>query len=1219
MSASPPVSAIITGTYRTPLLLALIAAGLAGNYFPFPIFHNLDFLFGSIFAMLALQFFGLGRGILAAAIIAGYTHFLWNHPYAVIIMTAEVAVVGWLMTGRRKMGMVLADTIYWLVIGMPLVYLFFHGVMHLPSSDTYIIMIKEAVNGIANALIARLIYTCFALRSRSLLTSYREIVYNLLSFFVVCPALIMMAVDSRTDLAATDRHIRTTLAQESQSVDQRLEAWVENRKTAIVTLAEMAASRSPQQMQPFLEQAKRSDVNFLRIGLLDREVTSTAFSPLVDELGQNNIGKNFADRPFIPYLKQTHKPLLSEVYKSRIGIPKPVVAIIAPVVIGGEYGGYVAGILSLEQIREYLDKSLNAYTAFYTLIDKNGNVIMTNRTDQTVMTPFVHGKGTLTHIDEVVSQWFPVVPRHTPIFERWQKSYYVAETTIGNLAEWRLVLEQPVAPFQRTLYENYTDKLTLLFLILLLSLALAEFLSRKTVVTLRQLRSLTYEFPVRLATDGNGIVWPDSGIKEARHLINNFREMANSLAAQFHEIRQINESLEQRVRDRTRELLESEEAYRTVADFTYDWEYWVAPDGSLRYISPSCERHTGYLREEFQNDPALMERIIHPDDRMLFVSHLPDNPEAAQKTNQHHMDFRISTRSGEERWFSHICQPVYDGDGKYLGQRATNRDITQRKQAEEALRKSEALYHSLVETSQDLIWQCDAEGRYTYLNLAWEQVLGYELDEMLGKKFNDFQTPESAARFLIEFNRLLEGNSVNNFETTHTGKSGNKIYLVFNALFICDDKGNIAGASGTAYDISGRKQMETELRQAKAAAEAATIAKSRFLATMSHEIRTPMNGVIGMIELLQHTKLTHEQYGYAESAKKSGIELVHLLNDILDLSKIEADKIELETFDFDLQTVVADVINLMSLQALEKGIKLTSSIDADVPVALKGDPGRLRQIITNLVGNAIKFTPKGSVTLQTRKDSETEHSVTLRFLICDSGIGIAADKLGQIFDPFTQADSSTSRTYGGTGLGLAICKQLAELMGGSIGAESTESRGSTFWFTAKMEKQKTDGLQLDLLPSSTGCGKDDVIFDIQGHIPVNQPVAIGGASGIIRILLTDDDPTARKIVPQLLKSYGYLVDVAGDGKEAVQALETHDYALVLMDCMMPEMNGFEVTAVIRDPASAVRRHDLPVIALTGNAMKQDRDRCIAAGMDDHLPKPLMLPDLLTMLEKWLKQ
>ncbi len=282
-------------------------------------------------------------------------------------------------------------------------------------------------------------------------------------------------------------------------------------------------------------------------------------------------------------------------------------------------------------------------------------------------------------------------------------------------------------------------------------------------------------------------------------------------------------------------------------------------------------------------------------------------------------------------------------------------------------------------------------------------------------------------------------------------------------------------------------------------------------------------------------------------------------------------------------------------------MKLISSIDAEVSTALKGDAGRLRQIISNLIGNAIKFTPEGSITLHVCKDSEDADSATLRFLVRDSGIGIAADKLEQIFAPFTQADSSTTRRYGGTGLGLAICRQLVALMGGRIGVESEEDVGSTFWFTVKMEKQRGNAVAAPKqIPAP---GSNDYMHSGNG----------------IRILLTEDEPRARNIVPKLLKNYGYQVDVAGDGKEALRALEKEDYDLVLMDCMMPEMSGYEVTAVIRNPSSAVRRHDIPVIALTGNAMKQDRDRCIAAGMDDHLSKPLLLPDLLGKLEKWLKR
>ena len=293
--------------------------------------------------------------------------------------------------------------------------------------------------------------------------------------------------------------------------------------------------------------------------------------------------------------------------------------------------------------------------------------------------------------------------------------------------------------------------------------------------------------------------------------------------------------------------------------------------------------------------------------------------------------------------------------------------------------------------------------------------------------------------------------------------------------------------------------------------------------------------------------------------------------------------------------------NLLSLQAREKAVQLVSSIDSDVPTAVKGDAGRLRQIITNIVGNAIKFTPKGTVTLHIRKDQEDANSATLRFQVNDSGIGIPVDKLEHIFEPFTQVDSSTTRKFGGTGLGLAICKRLAELMGGSIGAESTEGEGSTFWFTVVLEK---------MTESDHGSPQ-----------PISAPrlnVEIQATGSGTRLLLAEDDPIAQKLLLVLLSRYGYDVDAACNGKEALLALQNNDYALVLMDCMMPEISGYEATAVIRNPASAVRRHDIPVIALTGNAMKEDQARCIAAGMNDHLPKPLILGDLLLKLDYWLK-
>ncbi len=657
-------------------------------------------------------------------------------------------------------------------------------------------------------------------------------------------------------------------------------------------------------------------------------------------------------------------------------------------------------------------------------------------------------------------------------------------------------------------------------------------------------------------------------------------------------------------------------------------------------------------------------------------------------------------------------------------------EVEERRRAEDARQESERLFRDAIEVADAVPYYRNYKtGEYEFLGTGIQKLLGYRPDEVTPPFLGEI-TEETVllgnleglnADVAIRRARSSEGVSWRADYRIRT-RDGGECWLADASVQVRDQEGQVIGALGILQDITERKFTEQELKDALNAAESATIAKSQFLSNMSHEIRTPMNGVIGMLGLLLETELTPEQYECANIARTSAESLLSVVNDILDFSKIEAGRLDLEVLDFNLRGLLDDILDAHARHAADKALELVSKVSSDVPIVLRGDPGRLRQILNNLINNALKFTDEGSICIQVSTQQETDDKVIVDFSVSDTGAGIAEERIPEIFKSFTQGDASTTRRYGGTGLGLAICRQLVAMMGGEIRVESNIGEGSTFYFSIVFNKDPSSfisessmensvrGLQVlvvdrneancrnlerqlrswDCLPTSAagndealqilhkysarGYGfpfaiVDDEIVDENGNALVDliqsdsalaqthvvllvsnddytlqglqkesdsvsylpKPVKpsqlynclnvlsarnatlelerpqlaaqyYSSANRKLRILVAEDNVTNQKVVVRMLEKMGFAADAVANGREAIDNLKHFPYDLVLMDCQMPEMDGYEATAAIRR-MEGEERHT-PIIAVTAHVMKGDRERCLEAGMDDYVPKPI---------------
>jgi len=514
----------------------------------------------------------------------------------------------------------------------------------------------------------------------------------------------------------------------------------------------------------------------------------------------------------------------------------------------------------------------------------------------------------------------------------------------------------------------------------------------------------------------------------------------------------------------------------------------------------------------------------------------------------------------------------------------------------------------VISKTKNAIAIMEPDGTITAVNAAFVQMTGYAPGEAVGQRYDDLLFgPSTDAAATSAYRRARDDGRELIQDLLLYRKDGATFWIESDLIPVANAAGRLTRWILIGNDITRRRQTEDALRAAKETAEANSRLKSEFLANLSHEIRTPMNAIMGMTELALATPLTDEQQQYLQTVRSSSELLLSLLNDILDLSKIEAGKMEMEEIDFSISDVVGDTVKTLDVKARQKGIALSANVAAGLPPIVRGDPTRLRQILLNLIGNAIKFTDTGSVTVTVEEQWRRDTEISLQFSVRDTGIGIPAAQLDRIFEPFKQGDASTTRKYGGSGLGLTISSELVRMMNGRIWVQSTPGHGSTFHFTIH--------LKWSMLPARSPAG-------IPAKLPLALPrpasdtastALVAPATRRLRILVADDHDANRNLVTTVLGKRGHACVEAANGYQVLEALDRESFDVVLMDVQMPGMDGYQATAAIRKREEEQGGH-VPIIALTAHAMSGDRERCLLAGMDAYLAKPLRPSELVQLVE-----
>jgi PAS domain S-box-containing protein len=1184
---------------RVIILAILLAGAYAGNYFPLNLFYGLDFVFGTTFVLLIFYEFGILLGCLGIALSCVPLFLLWHHVYFIPGYALEMLLVGSLIR-YKDWDPVICDLLFWITLGFPIITLSNHYGANISWDASHIIVFKQALNHIFNVSLASIIMLTTRkffrgvffkpkLRNRS----FGDVIFSVLAFFFIGGSLIYISSECHKYQDILTSEICQKMNFTAKEITRKINGIYSSNMAVVKGIAEITEGRVKKTeghcltknglpdhkklsgMQESLDAVMATSLDFNALYIANSKGTTVAFVPMVNEKGKSTIGMNFSDRDYYKNLRRIEALVVSDVFEARGGIFIPALVFVYPIKYNKEMIGYSLGSYKLSRLKDWLKKLSVSSGLSITITDRAGKIIGSSQEQLYPMMKFVkRNNGIVESCECGVEQIFP--KGKMAQLKRFKESVYSLDKEYTR-SNWKINIAMPAAPVQANIVKfSYKSLLRILISILVL-FPLVLLFSRLLTKPISKLAKLSgyivrhHPDPVELREK-----WPKSTIAEIIKLTKALRILTFDQHTQLATINNQN-----------KQIKDSQEKLTTVFDNSPLMIALMDCNNYAEILNPAWNRHSGYSIEELKlRDLVKMTYSDHQYDIRAMLDRFYEGKtdivnyvSAVRKNDGSFIDVEASIAAvRSER-----------GAVKYRLMILNN--ITDQKNAEIALLESQRQLKQAQIMTQTGHWTLDFKsGKFTSFSEEMYVITGIGKDQPMPSAVDCLKliSPSDKRKVMTAFVELYRyGKPVDVRNAIEF--DGKTRYIYTKAEGRRDVDGDIVSAFGVTQDITSVKLSETALVDARNRAEAANRAKSEFLANMSHEIRTPMNGVLGAAEILEDTKLTQEQREMLSVIKGSADALLTIINDILDLSKIEAGKMTLSKKSFSLKHMLTDI------EAVSRGLIGDKNLHAEFRYHLNnidyvtGDKTKIRQVIINLVGNAVKFTPQGRISLSADVKDLNDRNVTITFEVTDTGIGISPEDQKHIFNKFEQADSSNKRKYGGTGLGLSISKALADMMNGSLKVQSSLGIGSCFSFEIT-------------LPLAENINRKQK----QKH--TEKQINYG-----FRILLAEDNAINQIVMQGMLQRFDSSVEIAVNGKEVLQKLKEKDFDAVIMDCQMPEMDGYEATQIIR--ASDEAYSNIPIIALTADAMAGTRKKCLESGMNDYVSKPVDPEVLIKMLKR----